>query len=211
MLEQDRADKLDGQKAENEAAPALPTETKEFAAQLLAKARQEGIDLVGPDGLLTGLTKAVLESALSAELTEHLGYEAHEVSGRGSGNSRNGATEKTVHTDIGPVTVKVPRDRAGSFAPKVVPKHKRRIGGFDEAVISLYAKGLSTGEIQAHLEEIYGAEVSKEAISKITDAVNSEVVEWQNRPWTPSGRCCSSMPSSSRSETRRSPIARSTW
>jgi transposase-like protein len=156
---------------------------KELAEQLLAKAKKEGVDLVGPDGLLTGLTKNVLETALKAELTEHLGYEAHDR--RRADNARNGTSEKTVHTDIGPVSVEVPRDRAGTFDPKIVPKHKRRIGGFDEAVLSLYAKGLSTGEIQAHLSETYGAGVSRDTISKITDAVNQEVVAWQNRPLDP--------------------------
>jgi transposase-like protein len=156
-----------------------------LAEQLLARAREEGIDLVGPDGLLTKVTKSVLEAALGAELTEHLGYEAHEVAGRGTGNSRNGTTPKVVHTDVGPVTIDVPRDRAGTFDPVIVPKHARRLGGFDEAVISLYAKGLSTGEIQAHMEEIYGAEISKDTISRITDAVNQEASEWQSRPLDP--------------------------
>lgn len=154
--------------------------TRDLAEQLLAKAKEEGVDLVGPDGLLTGLTKTVLETALSAELTEHLGYEEHDR--RPGTNARNGTSEKTVQTDIGPVPLKVPRDRDGSFEPKIVPKNKRRIGGFDEAILSLYAKGLSTGEISRHLEETYQASVSKDTISRITDAVNQEVIEWQNRP-----------------------------
>ena len=154
--------------------------TRDLAEQLLARAKEEGVDLVGPDGLLTGLTKTVLETALSAELTEHLGYEEHER--RPGSNARNGTSEKTVQTDIGPVPLNVPRDRDGSFSPKIVPKNKRRIGGFDEAILSLYAKGLSTGEISRHLEETYQASVSKDTISRITDAVNAEVTEWQNRP-----------------------------
>ncbi|HUC03965.1 MAG TPA: IS256 family transposase [Acidimicrobiales bacterium] len=148
----------------------------------MARAREEGIDLVGPDGMLTKVTKSVLEAALGAELTEHLGYEPHDPAGRGSGNSRNGSTTKVVHTDVGPVTIEVPRDRDGSFSPVIVPKHFRRLEGFDEAVVSLYAKGLTTGEIQSHLEEIYGAEVSKDTVSRITDSVNAEATEWQNRP-----------------------------
>jgi putative transposase len=158
---------------------------KAIAQELYARAREDGVDLVGPGGLLTKLTKSVIEAALGGELTDHLGYEAHDPAGRGSGNARNGTTTKTVHTDVGPVTLEVPRDRAGTFEPTIVPKHQRRIGGFDESVISLYAKGLTTGEISAHLEEIYGAEISKDTISNITDAVNAEATEWQNRPLDP--------------------------
>ena len=162
--------------------PADSAPERALAEQLMARAREEGIDLVGPDGMLTKVTKSVLEAALGAELTEHLGYEPHDPAGRGSGNSRNGSTTKVVHTDVGPVTIEVPRDRDGSFSPVIVPKHFRRLEGFDEAVVSLYAKGLTTGEIQSHLEEIYGAEVSKDTVSRITDSVNAEATEWQNRP-----------------------------
>jgi putative transposase len=153
-----------------------------LAEELVARARREGVDLVGPDGFLTKVTKSVLEAALNAEMTEHLGYEANDPAGRGSGNSRNGTTRKTVNTDIGPVTIEVPRDREGEFDPVIVPKHARRLDGFNESIISLYAKGLTTGEISAHLFEIYGAEVSKDTISRITDAVAPELAEWQNRP-----------------------------
>jgi putative transposase len=153
-----------------------------LAEQLVARAREEGIDLVGPDGFLTRITKSVLEAALDVEMTDHLGYEAHDPSGRGSGNSRNGTTRKTVQTDVGPVTIEVPRDRAGDFEPVVVPKHQRRLDGFNESILSLYAKGLTTGEIADHLREIYGAEVSRDTISRVTDAVNQEVAEWQQRP-----------------------------
>lgn len=153
-----------------------------LAEQLVARAREQGVDLVGPEGFLTKVTKSVLEAALGAELTQHLGYEANDPAGRGSGNSRNGTTLKTVQTDIGPVTIEVPRDRTGEFEPVIVPKHARRLDGFNEAIISLYAKGLTTGEIANHLYEIYGAEVSKDTISRVTDAVNQEVTEWQHRP-----------------------------
>jgi putative transposase len=159
-----------------------PTIDPAFAQQLVDRARAQGLNLVGPDGLLADFTKAVLEAALDGEMTDHLGYQAHEVAGRNSGNSRNGTSSKRVHTDIGPVDVRVPRDRAGTFEPKLVPKHARRLNGFDEGIISLYAKGLTTGEIQSHLAEMYGAEVSRETISKVTDAVNAELTEWQNRP-----------------------------
>lgn len=180
---------VDPEAEQGAASPALLPAEREpervLAEQLLARAREDGVDLVGPDGMLTKVTKAVLEAALGAELTEHLGYEPHDPAGRGSGNARNGTSTKTVHTDVGPVTLEVPRDRTGSFEPKIVPKYQRRLEGFDEAVVSLYAKGLTTGEIQSHLEEIYGAEVSKDTISRITDAVNAEATEWQNRPLDP--------------------------
>jgi putative transposase len=155
---------------------------QELAEELIARARSEGVQLAGPGGLLTGITKMVLETALETELSDHLGYDRGDPAGRGSPNMRNGHTGKTVHTDAGPVRIAVPRDRAGSFEPLVVPKHARRVGGFDTAILSLYAKGLTTGEIQAHLAEVYGAEVSRELISKVTDAVNEELAAWRNRP-----------------------------
>jgi transposase-like protein len=157
-------------------------ELERMAAELVERAREQGLELVGPQGLLAGVTKTVVEAALEEEMTDHLGYEPNDPAGRGSGNSRNGKTAKTLHTDVGPVRVEVPRDRAGSFSPQLVPKQSRRLEGFDEAIISLYAKGLTTGEIQAHLHEIYGAEVSRELVSKVTDAVVGELTEWQNRP-----------------------------
>ncbi len=153
-----------------------------LAEELVARARREGVDLVGPEGFLTKVTKSVLEAALNAEMTEHLGYEPHDPTGRGSGNSRNGTTRKTVNTDIGPVTIDVPRDREGDFEPVILPKHARRLDGFNESIIPLYAKGLTTGEISQHLHEIYGADVSKDTISRITDAIGPELIEWQNRP-----------------------------
>jgi putative transposase len=154
----------------------------ELAQELLERARAEGVSLVGPGGLLQGLTKTVLESALEAEMTEHVGYEPHDPAGRNSGNSRNGTRAKTVITDIGPVALDVPRDRDGTFTPVIVPKRKRRLSGIDDLVVSLTAKGLTTGEVQAHLAEIYNAQVSRETISKITDRVLDTMAEWQNRP-----------------------------
>lgn len=142
----------------------------------------EGAELLGPDGLLGELTKKVLERALQAELTDHLGYEPHDPAGRGSGNSRNGTTSKTVLTDLGAVDLSVPRDRAGTFDPKIVPKGTTRLAGFNERIISLYARGLTVREVQAHLREIYGVEVSPDLISTVTDAVLDELREWQNRP-----------------------------
>jgi transposase-like protein len=127
----------------------------QLAQELIEKARQSWVSLVGPDGLLAGVTRTVLQTALDAEMTEHLGYEKGNRSRRRS-NHRNGSSSKTVRTEVGPVELAVPRDRAGTFEPRIVPKHARRVGGFDEAIISLYAKGLTTGEIAAHLAEIYG-------------------------------------------------------
>ena len=164
------------------AAPSEACLDEEVAKGLLARARREGVSLVGPGGLLAGLTKTVLETALEAELTEHLGYEKHDPVGRNGANSRNGARSKTVITEVGPVEVEVPRDREGSFEPRIVPKRARRLGGVDELVISLVAKGLTTGEVQAHFAEVYGTDVSRETISKITDGVLERMAEWQSRP-----------------------------
>ncbi len=153
---------------------------REFAEALMRRARVEGVGLVGPGGLLTGLTKTVLETALDAELTEHLGYEPHERAG--TGNTRNGTRTKTVLTEVGPVELEVPRDRDATFDPKIVRKRQRRLVGVDDLVVSLVAKGLTTGEVQAHLAEVYGSDVSRETISTITDRVLDGMVEWQNRP-----------------------------
>jgi transposase-like protein len=164
---------------ENEPAPVgqLP---EDLAGQLVAAARAQGLALTGPGGLLTGLTKQVLETALEVELGEHLGHDRGERSA--SGNVRNGSSRKTVRTDIGDVQIAVPRDRAGSFTPAVVPKHVRRLAGFDEAVLSLYAKGLTTGDIVNHLADIYGSEVSRDLVSRVTDAVVEQMQQWQSRP-----------------------------
>jgi putative transposase len=124
----------------------------------------------------------VLEAGLEAEMTDHVGYERHDPAGRNSGNSRNGTRTKTVITEVGPVELAVPRDRDGSFEPKLVAKRQRRLRGVDEMVISLTAKGLTTGEVQAHLAEVYGTEVSWETVSKITDRILEEMTEWTTRP-----------------------------
>lgn len=154
----------------------------ELAERLVEQAKDQGLDLVGPDGVLTGLTKRVLEAGLEAELTEHLGYDKHAVEGRDGGNSRNGTRPKTVVTEVGPVKLDVPRDRDSSFEPQLVKKRQRRLHGVDEMVISLTAKGLTTGEVQAHLAEVYGTDVSRETVSKITDAILEEMTDWLNRP-----------------------------
>ena len=161
---------------------ANEVDQKQLAEQLLAQAKEQGVDLIGPNGLLNQLTKNVLETALDAEMTEHLGYDKHDPAGRGSGNSRNGMRSKTVLTEIGPVEIEVPRDTNASFDPQIVKKRQRRLTGIDEIVLSLTAKGLTTGEVAAHFQDIYGASVSKDTISKITDKVVAEMTEWCNRP-----------------------------
>jgi putative transposase len=157
-------------------------DAQQLAQELVDQARAEGVDLIGPGGLLTGLTKTVLETALQAELSEHLGYDKHDPAGRNGGNSRNGTRTKTVLTGVGPVDIEVPRDRDGSFEPQIVRKRQRRLDGIDQIVLSLTARGLTTGEVAAHFAEVYGATVSKDTISRITDKVLEEMTEWQNRP-----------------------------
>ena len=157
-------------------------DTQQLAQELVARARAEGVDLVGPGGLLTGLTKTVLETALEAEMAEHLGYDKHDPAGRNGENSRNGSRAKTVLTEVGPVQIEVPRDRDGSFDPVIVRKRQRRLDGIDQIVLSLTARGLTTGEIAAHFAEVYGAKVSKDTISRITDKVLEEMASWQARP-----------------------------
>jgi putative transposase len=149
------------------------------------QAKAEGVSLTGPGGLLGGLTKRVLETALEGELDEHLGYAKHDPAGRSTSNSRNGKRSKTVVSEVGPVELDVPRDRDGTFDPKIVRKRQRRLDGVDELVLSLTAKGLTTGEVSAHLAEVYGAEVSRDTISNITDRVLAEMANWQSRPLDP--------------------------
>jgi transposase-like protein len=163
-------------------ATAATEQERQLARELVEKARADGLDLVGPGGLLTGLTKQVLETALEEEMTEHLGYGKHDPAGHHSGNSRNGTRAKTVLTEVGPVSIDVPRDRAGTFGPVIVPKGKRRLEGVTNIVLSLTARGLTTGEIAAHFAEVYGASLSKDTISRISDRVLEEMTEWLHRP-----------------------------
>jgi hypothetical protein len=162
-----------------------PLIDEQLADQLLGKAQAEGVELLGPEGLLSQVTKAVLERALAEEMTDHLGYEKHDPAGRGSGNSRNGSTAKTLLTDVGAVDLAVPRDRNGSFQPQIVRKGQTRLEGFNERIIALYARGMTTRDIRAHLREMYGVEVSADLISRVTDAVVDELAEWQSRPLDP--------------------------
>lgn len=154
---------------------------KELIDKLLADYKGPE-DLIGEQGLLKQLTKALVERAMQAELTHHLGYKKHDPTGRGSGNTRNGVSKKTLQGDFGRTEIEVPRDRNGTFQPQIVPPHERRFTGFDDKILSLYARGMTTREIQGHLREIYGVEVSPSLISEITDAVLEEVKAWQTRP-----------------------------
>ena len=153
----------------------------EVIDELLAGARTEE-EIVGPGGVLAQLTKRLVERAMSAELTEHLGYELHQEPPGGTGNTRNGSTAKTLATEHGPVRIETPRDRKGSFEPQIVRKGQRRFQGFDDKILALYSRGLSTRDIEAHLAEIYGVKVGRDLISRVTDAVMEDVREWQQRP-----------------------------
>lgn len=148
----------------------------------LLKGYQKPEDIIGENGLLRRLMKALLERTLNAELTHHLGYEKHDPAGHNSGNSRNGATSKTVKGEFGEIVVDTPRDRNGTFEPQILGKHQTRFEGFDDKILSMYARGMTTREIQGHLQEMYGIEVSPTLISDVTDAVLDEVKGWQNRP-----------------------------
>jgi putative transposase len=164
--------------------PAQLSAEQAAAAAMIAEAKARGLALTGPDGLLKLFTKNVLETALNEEMTEHLGHEKNRVDpGRESTNVRNGARSKTVVSDAaGEVEIDVPRDRESTFEPQIVKKRQRRLTDVDEIVLSLYAKGMTTGEISAHFAEIYGASVSKETVSRITDKVVAEMNEWAHRP-----------------------------
>ena len=155
--------------------------TDEVLNELL-KDYEKPEDLLGKNGLLKELQKRLLEKALGAELTVHLGYEKHDPAGKNSGNSRNGTSGKTMKGEFGTLPLAVPRDRNGTFEPQIIGKGQRRFEGFDQAIISLYARGLTTREIEGHLLEIYGVEVSPALVSQVTDAVSADVQIWQNRP-----------------------------
>lgn len=155
--------------------------TREVLDEIM-KDYAEPADLLGDKGLLQQLTKALIEKALGAELTDHLGYEKYDAKGRNSGNSRNGSKRKTVIGKQGTIEIEVPQDRNAEFEPQIIKKNQKRFDGFDDKVISMYSRGMTTREIQAHLEEIYGVEVSPALISEVTNAVMDEVRAWQTRP-----------------------------
>jgi transposase-like protein len=173
-------------------APKVPAERgqvmpsmQQIAQELVSRAREEGVDLTGEGGLVTELMRQVLQTGLEVEMEEHLGYAKGDSASGAEGNKRNGTTRKRVTTEIGPVELEVPRDRKGEFEPKTVPKHARRADGLADVVISLYAKGMTTGEVKEHLQEIYGSRLSRATISKITDGIVEEMKAWQNRPLDP--------------------------
>jgi len=150
--------------------------------RLMARVETEGLELLGPDGVLTDLTSRIMNRAMEAEMSDHLGYEHGDPAGHGSGNNRNGTSAKTVLTDVGAVPVKIPRDRNGSYEPLLIPKHSRRLEGFTDIVLSLVSRGMTTRDVRSHLAAVYQVDVSPELISKITDAVLPELREWQARP-----------------------------
>ena len=160
-------------------------EIKKEVLDELIKDYKRPEDLIGETGLLKQLTKALIERALGAELTQHLGYEKHDPAGYHSGNSRNGASAKTVQGEFGEIRIETPRDRQASFEPQILKKHQTRFDGFDDKILSMYARGMTTREMQGHLQEMYGVEVSPTLISDVTDAVMEEVKAWQNRPLEP--------------------------
>src|SRR5947209_13965720 len=153
----------------------------ELVDELLQGARTEE-EIVGPGGLLARLTKRLVERAMEVELTDHLGYERHQEPPGGTGNTRNGSMPKSLATEHGPVAIETPRDRQGTFEPKIARQRQRRFEGFDEKILALYSRGLSTRDIEAHLEEIYGVKVGRDLISRVTDAVMDDVRAWQQRP-----------------------------
>ena len=171
--------------SEKQDAAELSPAEQQLVRELTERAREGGLKLAGEGGLLGRLTKMVIEGALEGEMDDHLGYSRHDPAGRDGGNSRNGRRAKTVITEAGPVEISVPRDRESTFEPKIVAKRQRRLSGVEDMVISLSAKGLTHGEISAHLQEIYGAEVSKQTITSITDRVMEGMTEWQSRPLEP--------------------------
>lgn len=162
-----------------------PAVDKQLVAQLVGQARENGIAIDGENGLLAELTKLVVESALEGEITDHLGYDKHEKNASTDGNTRNGTRTKTVTTKSGPVEINVPRDRACTFEPAIVKKRQRRLGSIEDVILSLSARGMTHGDIAAHLADVYGTEVSKTTITTITDKVLEGMHEWQNRPVYP--------------------------
>jgi putative transposase len=167
---------------QGQAGVELTAADEQLLRELTERARTGGLKLTGEGGLLGKLTKMVVEGALEGEMDDHLGYGKHDPEGRNGGNSRNGYRGKTVLTEAGPAEISVPRDRESSFEPRIVAKRQRRLTGVDDLVISLSAKGLTHGEIAAHLAEVYGAQVSKQTITTITDRVMEGLADWQSRP-----------------------------
>src|SRR5680860_1174887 len=162
--------------------PGRPVIDDATLDRLMGQIDEEGLELLGPDGVLTELTSRIMNRALEAEMTDHLGYEKGDTSGWGSGNVRNGSYPKEVLTDAGGIPIVVPRDRNSSFEPALVPKRQRRISGFNDLVVGLVSRGMTVRDVQAHIADVYQVDISPELVSKITDAVLPELREWQNRP-----------------------------
>jgi len=173
----------DGEMHEREST--RPVIDDEALDRLMDRVEGEGLELLGPDGVLTELTSRIMNRALEAEMTDHLGYERGDRAGWGSGNNRNGTYDKTVLTDAGGIPIQVPRDREGSFEPQLIPKGQRRISGFNDLVIGLVARGMTTRDVRAHVADVYQVDISAELVSRITDAVLPELREWQSRPLDP--------------------------
>ncbi|WP_425466515.1 IS256 family transposase, partial [Prauserella muralis] len=170
------------QAGDSAAGKALAGALSSEALDALVKDAYANGGALGAQELLNRMTKAVLERSLETEMTHHLGYEKGDPAGAGSGNSRNGKSTKTVSTTNGPIEVAVPRDRNGSFEPAIVPKRARRLGNIDEAILSLYSRGMTTRDIESHLHEVYGVNASRELISNVTEVVVDEIALWQSRP-----------------------------
>jgi putative transposase len=188
-LSSQKTKSIERESSSSDTAQSLPREVTDRLAGLLPagelKRALEGLDpeqITGPGGLLSQLAGRVIETALGAELTEHLGYPPGQAPPGGSGNHRNGATAKTVQTELGPVEIKTPRDRAGTFDPKLVAKRQTRLAGLDDKILALYAGGMSVRDIEAHLTELYGVEIKRDTISRVTDAVLADVEAWRTRP-----------------------------
>lgn len=157
-------------------------EIKEALLEEILRDYKNPEDLFGKDGILKGLTKRLIEKAMEGELTHHLGYEKHSPAGHNSGNSRNGKSQKTIKGEFGEIPIEVPRDRRGDYNPQIIKKNQTRFDGFDDKIISMYSRGMTTRDIQEHLKEIYGVDISADLVSSVTDTVISDVAEWQNRP-----------------------------
>ena len=157
-------------------------EIKEALLEEILRDYKNPEDLFGKDGILKGLTKRLIEKAMEGELTHHLGYEKHSPAGDNSGNSRNGKSQKTIKGEFGEIPIEVPRDRRGDYNPQIIKKNQTRFDGFDDKIISMYSRGMTTRDIQEHLKEIYGIDISADLVSSVTDTVISDVTEWQNRP-----------------------------
>jgi putative transposase len=190
MSKQQRSEESGGRLPATRGVEGDRPDMRDWAEQLVARARSEGVELTGDGGLLTAMVREVLQTGLEVEMAEHLGYEPHDPAGRNSGNSRNGSYPKTVITEIGEVDVRVPRDRNGSFSPVTVPKHQRRLEGLGAAVLSLYARNMTTGDIQSLSSRSMGP--TSRARRSRRSPIRSSQRWWRGRTgrWIAAMRCC---------------------